>query len=355
MNVKTPVYFFPVRETALEKRRAALERILQEVAPRLGLKENEIVPVKITIGDGACVHHMHPQLVRTVVGAVKDRGAKPFLFDTSVIYQGQRQNAVDHLNLVQKKGFGAAETGAPFVVADGVLGRDGTQHRIDGRHIASIKVPSFVGYLESLLVLSHSTGHIFTGYAAAIKNVAMGMACRPTKQVEHSSMKPAVTPAACTACGSCVRICPVEAVAIGKAGKAVIDQKKCVGCGECLCACTFDAIAVNWDEDIDVFHERMVDVARFVLAQFKKKLFITFAFDITKECDCISTKDDAMVMPNLGILASEDIVAIDQAAVDMIGDANPYLQEHRAYRHMLDYAAEVGLGNREYDLIEVKR
>ncbi len=350
--MKTDVYFVPVKETDLTRRRAALGRLLEAIAPRYSFKENEIVPVKITVGDAACVHHMHPELVKEVVGRVKGRGAKPFLFDTSVIYEGQRQNAVDHLNLVEKKGFGASVVGVPFVVADGVLGRDGTEHRIDGRHIKTIRVPSFVGYLESLLVLSHSTGHIFTGYAAAIKNVAMGMSCRPTKQVQHSSMKPRILADKCTACGCCIKICPVEAITAGKSEKAVIDQKRCVGCGECLCACKFDAVEVNWDEDLDVFHERMVDVAKFILSQFKKKLFITFAFDMTQECDCISTKDDKMVMPDLGILASDDIVAVDQAAVDMIGD-NPYLEEHKAHRHMLDYAHRTGLGTREYNLLKI--
>ncbi len=351
--MKTDVYFVPIKGTDLGERRRALCRLWEAAAPRCSFQEKEIVPVKITIGDAGCVHHMHPELVKEVVGRVKGQGARPFLFDTSVIYEGRRQNAVDHLGLVEEKGFGASAVGAPFVVADGVLGQDGTEHRINGRHIKTVKVPSFVGYLESLLVLSHSTGHIFTGYAAAIKNVAMGMSCRPTKQVQHSSMKPRVRPDACTACGCCIKICPVGAITTGTSGKAVIDPKKCVGCGECLCACQFDAVEVNWDEDLDVFHERMVDVARFILAQFKKKLFITFAFDMTKECDCISTKEDPMVMPDLGILASEDIVAVDQAAVDMIGDDNPYLKEHPAYRHMLAYAAETGLGDRRYRLLRL--
>ncbi|MGE5280117.1 MAG: DUF362 domain-containing protein [Deltaproteobacteria bacterium] len=347
---KSPVYFVPVTEKTLEARRAALARLLRACAPAFGYRRNEIVPVKVTVGDASCAYPMHPQLVKEIVGAAKEGGARPFLFDTSVIYHGRRQNAVDHLNLAEEKGFGAAAVGAPFVVADGVLGQDGTEQAVNGRHIRTIKAPSFVGYLESLLVVSHSTGHIFTGYAAAIKNVAMGMSCRPTKQVQHSSMKPRILEEKCTACGCCVKICPVTAIALPKKGKAVVDARVCVGCGECLCACQFDAVEVNWEEDTDVFHERMVDVARFLLAQFKRKFFITFAFDMTRDCDCMSTKDDPMVMPDLGFLASEDIVAVDQAAVDLIG-ANPYLDEHKAWRHMLDYAHETGLGSREYRLV----
>jgi uncharacterized Fe-S center protein len=238
------------------------------------------------------------------------------------------------------------------VVADGVLGQDGQERPINGAHIRQAKVPSFVGFLDSLLVLSHATGHIFTGYAGAIKNVAMGMSCRPTKQVQHSSVKPSIEEAKCTACGRCIRICPVEAIALDKKGRAVVDQKKCVGCGECLCACAFEAVIVNWDEDMDVFGERMVDVAKFVLSQFKNKFFITFAFDITQECDCISTDKDPMIIPDFGIFASTDVVALDQAVVAMAGD-NKFLKAHAAYQHMFDYAQKAGLGSLEYRLVEI--
>lgn len=350
--MKSDVYFVPVSGSDLSKRCQALGHLLEETAAHLAYKKDEIVPVKVTIGDASCVCHMHPSLVKDVVTRVKKQGAKPFLFDTNVIYHGQRQNAVDHLNLVEAKGFSAAQVGAPFVVADGVLGQDGREHEVKGAHIRRAKVPSFVGYLDSLLVLSHATGHIFTGYAGAIKNVAMGMSCRATKQVQHSSVKPTVEEAKCTACGRCVRICPVQAISPGKNKRAVIDARACIGCGECLCACAFEAVVVNWDEDMDIFGERMVDVACFVLSQFKKKFFITFAFDITQECDCISTNKDPMIMRDFGILASDDPLALDQAVVEMAGD-NKFLKAHAAYRHMFEYAQKVGLGSLEYRLVKI--
>ncbi len=350
--MKSDVYFVPVAGNDPESRSGALEKLLGEVAHLLAYKQDELVPVKLTIGDSACVYHLRPQLVRQVVSKIKDRKARPFLFDTNVIYKGQRQNAFDHLTLAEKKGFGYLNVGAPFVVADGILGQDGKEHGIGAKHIKKVKVPSFVGMLDSLLVLTHATGHVLAGYAGAIKNVAMGMSCRPTKQVQHSSMKPSVIENKCTACGGCVRVCPVEAIIFSEKGKAWIEPKKCIGCGECLCACQFDAVFINWEEEMDVFCSRMVEVANFILSKFKNKFFITFAFDITQECDCISTKDDKFISRNIGILASQDIVSLDQATADLASDDMNFFKEHGAYKNMLQYAQKLGLGSLDYRLIK---
>ncbi|MDD5020214.1 MAG: DUF362 domain-containing protein [Candidatus Omnitrophica bacterium] len=351
--MKSKVYFAPVAEGSLKARQAALVRVLDALRPAMQYKQDEFVPVKLTIGDEACVHHMSPDLVKLVVSVARARGARPFLFDTSVIYHGQRQNAVDHLNLAFAKGFHAAAVGAPFIVADGLLGQDGREYEINAAHIKTIRVPSFVGVLENLVVLSHATGHIFSGYAGAIKNVAMGMSCRPTKQVQHSSLKPSIAEEKCTACGACIRSCPAEAIAFSRKQRASIDPGKCIGCGECLCACRFEAVLVNWDEEMDVFCSRMVEAAHGILSRFKKKVFITFAYEITKDCDCISTKDDVLISPDIGILASQDPLALDQATADLMKDTSGFLKEHGVYRGMFRYAQEVGLGSLEYELEKI--
>ncbi|MFH0877221.1 MAG: DUF362 domain-containing protein [Candidatus Omnitrophota bacterium] len=347
------VYFAPVTSKEPQERTAALQALLKAVSPELVYKKEEMVALKLTIGDAACVHHLHPDFVKSVVSLIKAGGAKPFLFDTSVIYQGQRQNAVDHLMLAQAKGFGEANIGAPFIVADGLLGQDGREYEIKAGHIKKVKIPSFIGMLDSLFVLSHATGHVVSGFAGAIKNVAMGMSCRATKQVQHSSLKPSVLKNKCTSCGCCIRICPVSAISFDQRRKAGIDQGKCVGCGECLCACKFDAIQVNWEENVNVFCQRMVEVAQFILSKFNNKFFITFAFDVTQECDCISTKDDKLVSRDIGILASRDIVSLDQAVVDLLTDEFGFFKQRDVYRGMLDYAAGLGLGNKDYQLVEL--
>ena len=353
--MKSTVYFVKVDTKSPEQRISALNKLLEKISPFLVYKKEEIIPVKVTIGDSACVYHIHPELMQCVVALIKTRGAKPFLFDTNVIYKGQRQNALDYLNLVESKGFGHSKVGAPFVIADGLLGQDGKEYDIKGANIQKIKIPTFIGMLESLVVLSHATGHMVSGFAGAIKNVAMGMSCRSTKQVQHSSLKPSVIAKTCTACAKCMAICPVNAIS-WRNEKAFIEQGKCIGCGECICACKFDAIFINWGEDSLVFSKRMVEVAHFILSKFRNKFFITFAFDITKECDCISGKGEQMIASDLGILASSDIVSLDKAAMDLAlqHKAISYFKDKRSVvEETLSYAQGMGLGSLEYDLFEV--
>ncbi len=350
--MKSKVYFAK-SDSNPGNRLLALKKIIEACGDAFIYKKDEIVPVKLTIGEPACVHNLSPELVKLVVGKLKEKKTKPFLFDTSVIYKGQRQNAVDHLNLALAKGFKELE--APFIIADGLLGQDGKEYAINQEHIKKIKVPGFVGMLDSLVVLSHVTGHIVSGYAAAIKNVAMGMACRPTKQVQHSSLKPSVVKKKCTACGCCVNICPVGAITFDNE-RALIDQSVCIGCGECLCACKFDAVYINWHEDAHIFCKRMVEVAQFVLSKFKNKIYLNFALDINKECDCISTKNDPMISRDLGIFASTDIVSLDKATSEMAlqNKKGDFLKNTRnIYEGMLDYAAEKGLGSLGYELINL--
>lgn len=350
--MKSDVYYIRLKNKGLQERISCLERLLTATGSFEFCKKDEIVPVKITIGDSRCVYHVSPELVKTVIGMLKNKGTRPFLFDTNVIYKGGRQNAVDHMTLANNKGFGQSKVGAPFIVADGLFGRDGKEYDIRSGNIDKVRMPSFIGMVESLVVLSHVTGHILSGYAGAIKNVAMGMSCKPTKQVQHSSVRPQITEGKCTACGCCIQICPAAAISL-KNKKAFVNQEACLGCGECLCACKFDAIAVNWKEEVSIFCKRMVDVACVILPKFKNKMFINFAFDVTKECDCISAKGEKVVCADLGILASTDIVSLDKATVDLINkEGDIFLKEQGTseYYRMFEYAREKGLGLTDYNL-----
>ncbi len=353
--MKSDVYLVRVSSKNIEDRAAALKRLLKKTSPFSHYRKKEIIPLKLTIGDSSCVYNVSPDLVKIIVSEVKKLGAKPFLFDTSVIYHGERQNAVDHLNLAQYKGFSHSRVGAPFIIADGLLGQDGREYETGSPNIPRVKVPSFVGMLDSLTVITHVTGHILSVFAGSIKNVAMGMSCRPTKQVQHSSLKPNVMVKKCTACGCCIAVCPVQAISFKK-DKAFIDSAVCIGCGECLCACKFEAIHINWHEDTDIFCKRMVDTAGCILSKFKNKFFISLALDVTKECDCISDKNEKMLAQDIGILASTDILSLDKACADLtLQDKKAdYLRKSQGvFERMFDYAQDRGLGSREYNLIEV--
>jgi uncharacterized Fe-S center protein len=353
--MKSDVYFVKVETSDTQQRISGLKKLLEVTNPFSEYKKDEFIPIKLTIGEPACVYNISPELVKIVVSEIKSKETKPFLFDTCVIYKGQRHNAVDYLALAQNKGFGYSKVGAPFIIADGLLGQDGKEFAINSRHINKVKAPSFIGMLESLVVLSHATGHMVSAYAGAIKNVAMGMVCRPTKQVQHSSLKPKVIEKKCTACGCCIAICPASAISL-KNNKAFIDQKICLGCGECLCACKFDAIYINWEEVPAIFCKRMDEVANAILSKFKNKFFINFAFDITQECDCISTKDDRIISADLGLLASRDIVSLDKATVDLALEdkKSDFLNRKKdVYFDMLEYARDLGMGSLEYNLVNL--
>ncbi|MDD5005242.1 MAG: DUF362 domain-containing protein [Candidatus Omnitrophica bacterium] len=344
------VYFKSVSDEA--SRNIALSKILERLPV---FQKNSIVAIKITVGDENSRLHINPKLVAMVVEKVKSQSAKPFIFDTNVIYKGKRMNAVDHLNLAYEKGFSPKDIGAPFIIADGLSGLDGREFQVDYKHIKKVKIPSFVGVVDNLIVLSHITGHILSSYAGAIKNVGMGMSCRSGKQIQHSSVKPKIISKKCVMCGACINICPVNAIS-QKEEKAFIDSKVCVGCGECLCACLYDAVAVNWKEDIDVFCERMAEYAFVILSKFKNKFFINFAFDITKECDCIATANEPKICQDLGILASGDILAVEKATVDLLNkneDIFLKAQKSNSYLGQLNYAGKISLGNLEYELIQL--
>jgi len=353
--MKSKVYFTKVNTKTVNERVPALKKVADAAGPFDVLQKDEIVPVKLTVGDTDCAYNIRPEYAKFICSEISSKQAKPFIFDTNVIYKGSRQNAVDHLSLADRKGLGYTHVGAPFIIADGVLGQDGKELSIDSKFIKKVKTPSFVGMLDSLFVLTHVTGHILSAYAGSIKNVGMGMSCRASKQVQHSSVKPRVIQKNCTACGCCIAVCPASAIGL-KDSKAYIESKLCIGCGECLCACKFDAIMVNWKEDAPVFCNRMVDAAGAILSKFKNRCFINFAFEITKECDCISSDKDQIISDDIGIFMSNDIVSIEKATVDIINKKEDLFlkaQGNDYYHKMLEYAADRGLGNLAYELIEI--
>ncbi|MBI4697429.1 MAG: 4Fe-4S binding protein, partial [Nitrospirae bacterium] len=174
------------------------------------------------------------------------------------------------------------------------------------------------------------------------------------KQMQHSSLRPAINPEHCTMCGCCMLMCPVSAISEAS-GRVFINSKTCIGCGECISACKFNAVSINWYEDTNVFVERMAEFADAVLSRIKRKMFIDFAFDITEECDCIA-KDDPRITQDLGIFASTDILAADKACFDMLTrerDVFDRNKKTKAYMHQFEYAEKIGLGKLDYTLIAV--
>jgi len=339
-----------VQVAALEKLYAAGD-LNQVVAKR------DFVAIKFHVGEKNNTTHVKPELIRKIVDIAKAAGAQPFLTETSTLYKGERENAVKHLMHAHRHGFGIEQIGAPFIMADGLTGNAEFEIQIDGELHKSVKVAREVVGADALIVVSHVTGHVITGLGACIKNIGMGLASRMGKMREHSAMLPEVIRDKCRYCKKCIQWCPQEAIT-EKDGKAFILSEKCIGCGECLAVCRFDAVKYDWDAESGFTQKSMAEHA-FAIVKGKagKSLFINVLVDMTSDCDCFSVKQEKFI-PDIGILASFDPVAVDKATLDLTAQQQGKTLAELAHARndamiQVKHAARIGMGSLDYELITV--
>lgn len=371
----TSIVFFT--DLSADINRSLLQKVSELVdvlEPSKIFKPRELVAVKLHFGEVGNTAYIRPQFVRRVVDRLKELGAKPFLTDTNTLYVGGRTEACTHLVTAFDNGFTREVTGAPVIIADGLRGSNQTSVELKGPNIKVAHVASDIHNADGLVVLSHFKGHELSGFGGALKNVGMGCASREGKLAQHSNISPKVSKKKCVGCGKCLIWC--RGGAIGLEGeqpsrKAAINPERCVGCAECILACPQGAINVRWNESIPVFMEKMMEYAAAVLNHKKNKtLFMTFVTDVSPLCDC-NPFSDRPIVAGLGVLASLDPVAIDQAAADMVnsapGNAHSCLSSglaqgedkfkvlfpHIDWKHQLDHAEKLGLGSRKYELVDL--
>lgn len=319
---------------------------------------DDFVGIKLHFGEEANTGFIRPECVRAVIDEVKRKTQNVFVTDTNTIYRGQRSNSVDHLRLARSHGFDLATLDAPVIIADGLWGGCYEEVAIEEKHFKSVKIANAIAHADFIFGLAHLTGHMFTGIGGAIKNLGMGCASRAGKLEQHSNVSPEVTPAKCTGCGLCIKRCPANAIAIID-GKARISEANCIGCGECIVVCRQKAIEVNWNESTRNLQEKMAEYAYGVLKAVEGHVgFMNFLIKVTKDCDCLA-KDDPPIVSDIGILASKDPVAIDKASCDLVNLAGGRDKFREGYPDIdwqvqLEYAAQIGMGSLEYDLVEVK-
>ncbi len=331
--------------------------------------KDALVALKVHFGELGNDTFISPVLMRPIVERLKKHGAKPFLSDTATLYSGSRHNAVDHLHTATMHGFTPETVGAPVLMADGLRGNDWREVPVGLKHFASVKVASGFVEADAMLAVSHFKGHEMAGFGGAIKNLAMGCAPPAGKRDQHSP-RFQVDQGACVGCAECLRVCPESAVTIaGK--KAAIDKALCVGCGECMTVCQAKAISMDWATQLGPFTEKMVEYAYGAVRGRDQGVgYVNFLVNITPDCDCCSWSD-APVVPDIGILASWDPVAIDAACLDLVnrqaGLAGTQLGANHApgahkflgiWKHtqgdlQLSYAEEIGLGTRDFTLVEI--
>jgi len=329
-------------------------RLFRKAGLRSVVKRGAVAAVKTHFGEEGNVSYVPPAFVKVVVDEVRAAGGRPCLVETSTLYGGQRHNALDHFNLAVEHGFGPEAMGCPLMFLDGLRGNQHVEQPVDLKHCKTVAVAADFTLIPSAVVVTHLTGHLLAGVGGAIKNVAMGLCSRAGKLRQHSDGRPSIRASRCTACGTCAKWCPEDAITV--TDKAQIDYGRCIGCGECLAVCPADAVGFSWDASPVTFNETMAEYAYGIL-QDKKVGFITYIYRTTRDCNCMGTKGKA-VCPDLGLLASTDAVAIDQAAVDLVNKAHgrdlfEEMWPGKQYTAQFVHGEEIGLGSRQYELVTV--
>ncbi len=356
--MKSKVYF--IKATA-DEGHEAISHKAWKVFLRIGLHDlldkEDFVALKIHFGEMNNTGYIRPQWLRDVISEIRKKTRRAFLTDSNTLYVGHRSNSVDHIRLAWSHGFTPDIIDIPVIIADGLIGRDKQEGKGTHSRVKSPKIGSAFLNSDALLCLTHVTGHAQTGIGAALKNLGMGCASRAGKLDQHSVAHPRVNPKACRNCSLCIDDCPAEAI-VQAEGHVVIDDKKCIGCGECLVVCKHDAIRLRWDEDFKRIQEKIAEYALHVRRIFKDKVgFLNFLIKITKDCDCMA-KDQPRIVDDIGILASNDPLAIDKASADLVLERSKGKDVFRAgynidWSNQLRHGVEIGLGSMDYELVEL--
>jgi len=327
--------------------------LFDQINPAEIFGRRDLVAVKLHFGEAGNTAHIRPQYVRKVVDRLKELHAKPFLTDTNTLYLGSRTEAWSHLVTAFDNGFTREVTGAPAIIADGLRGNNSTIVSINGRHVKDAHLAADIHYADGLVVLSHFKGHELTGFGGAIKNMGMGCAARKGKLAMHSNIGPSVNRDKCVGCMECAEWCASDAIE-KKENKAWINPKKCVGCGLCIDICRKRAIKINWTSESSDMQRRMAEYASGAVKK-KKTIFINFVNDISPACDCYSYNGPYLA-EDIGILVSDDIVAIDSASYDLVRERagrDVFRETHKSVNPevQLEHAEKMGLGSRKYKLL----
>jgi len=377
--MKSQVFFADLKvgtgKTLFDK----LDVLLDRTNLKGKIREKDLVAIKLHFGEKGNTSFVRPIFLQKIVGRVKQRKGKPFLTDTNTLYTGTRSEAISHLTTAYENGFTESVVGAPLVIADGLRGNSAIKVRIDKRIFKTVSIAHEIYMADTLICVTHFTGHELSGFGGALKNLGMGCSSREGKLSQHSNISPKVKGKNCKGCERCLSICAQEAISMhppkaeteSKQMVAAIDPEKCVGCGECILTCPSGAIQVQWNETIPIFQKKMVEHAYGAVQKKNGRvLYLNFLTQVSPACDCNSYSDTPIVN-DIGILSSEDPVAIDQASVDLVNGEfgnrssklskswDPGEDKFRALYPEVDwsiqlaYGEEIGLGTREYELIKI--
>ena len=374
---RSKVYFTSFRTRLGEGLPHKLQRFLKAAGIGEIDMSGKFVAIKMHFGELGNIAYLRPNYAKAVADLIKELGGIPFLTDCNTLYPGSRKNAIEHPYCAWEHGFTPLSAGCPVIIADGLKGTDDVEVPVEGgEYVKSAKIGRAIMDADVFISLSHFKGHEMTGFGGAIKNIGMGCGSRAGKKEQHSNGKASIDEAACRGCRQCLKECANDALHFdAEARKMRINQDNCVGCGRCVGACNFDAISFANDAAISELNCRMAEYTKAVV-DGRPQFHISLVLDISPYCDC-HPENDAPILPDIGMFCSTDPLALDQACVDACLKAQPLpdsiLGDHMReegfcdhhdhfvnttpeseYQTCLAHAEKIGLGSREYDLIEVK-
>ena len=391
---KSKVYFTDCRTKLGEGLPSKLKRLIKAAGIGDIDMEQQFVAIKMHFGELGNLGFLRPNYARAVVDVVREQGGIPFLTDCNTLYVGSRKNAVEHLYCAWENGFTPLTVGCPIIIGDGLKGTDDVEVPVEGgEYVKAAKIGRAVMDADIIISLTHFKGHEQTGFGGCMKNIGMGGGSRAGKMEQHVAGKPNVRTERCIGCRACARNCAHDAITfegtrertlasgeVRTVHVAAIDHDRCVGCGRCLGACNQDAVVPGADDAVDKLNCKIAEYTQ-AIVQDRPQFHISLAIDISPECDC-NYWNDAPILPDLGMFASFDPVAIDQAAIDMALAApafeNTMLTDEKEklegqggipdrcrhdhfnlthpdtnWRSMIEHAEKIGLGTSSYELIEV--
>ena len=366
---KSKVYYTDMHATGEANLLQKLEKLMKKAGFENIDFAEKFVAVKLHFGEPGNLAYLRANYAKVVCDYIKRLGGKPFVTDCNTLYVGGRKNGLDHLDSAYINGYNPFATGVHTIIADGIKGTDEQLVPVEGgEYVKEAKVGTAIMDADIIISLNHFKGHELTGFGGAIKNIGMGCGSRAGKMEMHSAGKPYVEEKKCIGCGKCLDVCAHDAPLIADK-KASIDQNKCVGCGRCIGVCPKDAIQAALDEANDILNCKIAEYTKAVI-QNRPHFHINMVIDVSPYCDCHSENDIAIV-PDVGVFASFDPVALDMACADAVnrqpaitgsilekhghhhGDHFADVSPETNWISALDHAQKLGIGVKEYELIEL--
>ena len=354
---KAKVYFTDLRTQIGVSQLDKLEKLIRAAGIGGIDFDHKMTAIKIHFGEPGNLAFLRPNYAKRVADVIKSLGGIPFLTDCNTLYPGRRKNALEHLDSAYENGYTPYSTGCQILIADGLKGSDDVEVPVpNGEYVQTAKIGRAIMDADIFISLSHFKGHELTGFGGAIKNIGMGCGSRRGKMEQHAAGKPNVDQALCVGCRMCAKQCAQGAISYGPDNKASIDHSKCAGCGRCISACRLDAISVENDAAVEDLNRKMAEYALAVVSG--------------------RPQNDMAILPDVGMFASFDPVALDQACADaclkqapipgsLLDDnmhAQGFCDHHDHFKNSmpvtdwkscLEHAEKIGLGTRSYELITV--